>query len=283
MGEFTARTALLTGVELIRRRPLLVLLWAALLLAQATVFAAATREVMATTFSGRRATQLLPLSAAEAVVSLVVASVLWSSAFRAILRPAERRPLAFGPEELSVLAVWFIIQIVVQIVSGALQILLISRFSGVMDVRQIVNLGAAVSVLGLFWSAVASVWTFGRGQISPFRCWTIAKGRFWLLAGLVIGVAVLDRLAGAEVRELATALGRVFPPARVSPLEPFGVAAPQVQDLVQIPLLLRNAVLAPIGALQIAFIAGIVACAYRASAPESQAATFSSAVSGPAS
>jgi hypothetical protein len=278
MSEFTARNALLTGVELIRRRPLLVLLWAALLLAQATVFAAATREVMAMTFSGRRAAQLLPLTTAEAVVSLVVASVLWSSAFRAILRPAERRPLAFGPEELSVLAVSFIIQVVVMIVSGVLQVLLISRFSGVLDIRQIVNLVASVSVLGLFWSAVASVWAFDRRQVAPFRCWAIARGRFWMLATLVIGVAVLDRLAGAGVRQL---MATFVAPSSLSSL--IDGPPPRLQDAFQVPLLLQDVLFAAIGALQIAFIAGIVASALRASRSESQAATFSSVVSGPAS
>jgi hypothetical protein len=287
MDQFTARNALLTGLELIRRRPLLVLLWAAVLLVHTIVYVSAARELAVIAREGfasgrpvsRVSGQLLALSAVDLVISLVIAAVLWCSAFRAILRPADRRPLSFGSEELSVFAVWFITQIVVQIVAAALQLLMVSRFSAAVDVRLIVNVVTPVTILGLFWSSVASVWTFGRGQVAPFRCWTIARGRFWLLAGLVLGVAVLDRLAGEGVRLLATNFDHMFPVSHVSPTEPFGVSGPRLQDVFQIPALIRDGLLAAVGALEIAFIAGVVACAFRTSAAEPQVAPLST-VSG---
>ncbi len=287
MDRFTARNALETGVELIRRRPLLVLLWAAVLLAPFIVFAAAGRELAAIAradiFSGRPVGafngQFLSLSLVEFAVSLITAAVLWCSAFRAILRPADRRPLGFGPEELSVLATWIIVQAIVAIVSAGLPILIVQQFPS-LGPRLAVEAVAVGNVLGLFWSAVASVWTFDRGQIAPFRCWTIARGRFWLLAGQGVRVAVLERLAGAEVRQLAAALGNRFPVARASPLEPFGVAGPRVQDVFRIPALLQDVLLASLGALEIAFIAGVVASAYRAGAPRPQAEALSSTVAG---
>jgi hypothetical protein len=282
MDQFTARNVLLTGLELTRRRPLLVALWAAVLLVHTIVYAAAARELAVIAregfVSGRSATrvsgQLLALSGADLVVSLVIGAVLWCSAFRAILRPTDRRPLGFGSEELSVFAVWFITQIVVQVVAVALQLLIVEGF-GVVSPRLFLIMLTAVTVLGLFWSSVASVWTFGRGQVAPFRCWTIARSRFWLLAGLVLGVAVLDRLAGEGVRQLANNVSHLFPVAKASPLDPLGVPGPRIQDVFQAPALMRDVLLAAVGALEIAFIAGVVACAYSAAPSEPQAATVS--------
>jgi hypothetical protein len=290
MDRFTARNALETGFDLIRRRPLLVLLWAAVLLAQTLVYASAARELAAIAregiFSGRPASayngQALALTVVNSGVSLVVAALLWSSAFRALLRPAERRALAFGAAELAVFTAWLIIQLVAFGASIPLQMLIVGFFRAV-NPRLFLDLFIAVTVLSLFWSAVASVWAFGRGQIAPFRCWTIARGRFWLLAGLVVGVAVLDRVAGVGIGELATALRHLLPVAPISPSEPFGAPAPSVKDVFQAPALLRDVLSAAVGALEIAFIAGVVACTYRASGQEPQAASFSSVVSGPAS
>jgi hypothetical protein len=283
MDEFTASNALLTGVRLVRRRPWLVALWAAVLLAQTLVFAAAAQTFMAAVranlSSGRpvasQNVELLAFTLARAAVSLVFATLLWSSAFRAILRPALRRPLGFGPEELAVLGVWVITQGIVVIVSTPLPLLLVGRVA--VNPKLILDASAAVTVLGLFWSAVASVWAFDRRQVAPFRCWTIARGRFWLMAGLVVGVAVLDRLANVGIRQLAAALGYLLPPSNVVQ------ADPTVVDLFRVPALLQEVLSAGIGALEIAFVAGVVACAYRAGAPEPQAAAFSSAAGGPAS
>ena len=290
MDTFTARNALQTGFDLIRRRPMLVLLWAAAPLAQALAFTAISREFLAMTraaiFSGRPLGlangQFLALTIANLLLSLLIASLLWCSAYRALLRPAERPSVRFGREELAVFGVWFPIQLIAMIASAALQFVIGGRFAvsgfGVEEYSV-----AAVEALGLFWGAVAAAWTFGQGQIAPLRCWTIARGRFWLLAGLAVGVAVLDRLARFGVGQLTLTLRRLFPVSRISPTQPFGVAPPSVLDVVQVPLLTQYALMAAVGALEIAFIAGIVACAYRAAAAKPQAATFSSVVSGPAS
>jgi hypothetical protein len=280
MDEFTIGSALLTGVRLVRRRPWLVVLWAAVLLAQTLVFAAAAQAFMATVRASGEGlasqnVELLAFTLARAAVSLVFATLLWSSAFRAILRPVVRRPFGFGPEELSVFAVWAITQGIVVIISAPLPLLLLGRVP--VNPRLILNAGAAVTVLGLFWSAVASVWAFDRRQVAPFRCWTIARGRFWLMAGLVVGVAVLDRLANVGIRQLAAAVGYLLPPSNVVQAET------AVVDLFRVPALLQEVLSAAVGALEIAFVAGIVACAYRAGAPELQAAAFSSAARGPAS
>ena len=282
MDEFTAKGALQTGFDLIRRRPWLVLLGAALLLAETIGFVVGRQEFMGWVREGVDAGRtsdsfrgfLLPYTLAAALLSLVVTSVLWASAFRALMRPSVRVPLSFGLEELSVFATRLIIQLVAAVLSTPLQMFLFSRFNA-LDARVIVEVVmAALGVLGLFWSAVASGWAFATLQVAPFRCWTLARGRFWLLAGLVIGVAVVERLADAAIHQGVLALGRnpfLAPPVSTNPLQPAGA---RLETVFQLPVLLQDATYAVIGALVTAFVAGIVTSAYRASRAELQAANF---------
>ena len=274
MDEFTAGS-LSTGARLIRERPLLVLLWTVVLMAQTVVFAAAAQEIragaqgafLAGRFPSSVTGQLLSLNLVRLIVSLVIAALMWSSAYRAVLRPADRRLVGLGPEELSVFGAWVVTQLVVGVVSAALQFVIIGQFAPMdvmLAVGAMMNAAAVVGAAGLFWSAVASVWAFERRQIAPIRCWTIAGDRFWLLAALVLGVAILEHLAGAGVSRLTAA-----PPGS----NPLGVTAPHA-DPFGVPALLQQGLTAVLGALEIAFIAGIVATAYRASRPVDQAAAF---------
>ena len=274
MDEFTAGNAFSTGARLVRERPLLVLLWTVLLLAQTVVFTAAVQEIrasaqaafMAGRFSSAGSLQLLLLTWVRMLVALVIDALMWSSAYRAILRPDDRRPFAFGPDELSVFGAWFVTQLVVGIASAALQVLLIGPSASLSwDVRIVLNAATVVSGLGLFWSAVAGVWAFERRQIAPFRCWTIARDRFWLLAVLVLGVVVLERTASAGLGQLTAA-------PQGSGL--LGLTAP-LADLFSVAALVQHALTAVLRALEIAFIAGIVANAYSASRPADHAAAFS--------
>ena len=289
MVDFTAKGALLVGFDLIRRRPLLVLLWAGIFLLQTIAFAAVYRlfivAAQASIFDGGAASasfrgETFAFTLARAAVSLVVISVVWSSAFRALLRPAERGPLAFGLEELSVLASWLIVQLVVAAVSAPLPVFLVSRFNG-LNAQVIVQAVAAIEVLGRFWGVVAAVWAFERLRIAPFRCWSIARGRFWLLAVLIVGPAILERLVDAAVHRLVLALGRGLPFATPVPAYRFAPSGAQLQALFQPPALLQDVILAGIGALMVAFMAGVVASAYRASLSEPQAASFAGSVAEP--
>ena len=282
MDEFTAKGALQTGLDLIRRRPMLILLWAALLLADTIGFVVGRQELMGWVREGIDAGRpsgsfsgfLLPYTLAAAMLSLVVTSMLWASAFRALMRPSVRVPLSFGLEELSVFATRLIIQLVAAVLSPPLQMFLFSRFNA-LDARAIVEVVmAALGVLGLFWSAVASGWAFAKLQVAPFHCWTVARGRFWLLACLVIGVAVVERLADAAIHQGVVALGRnpIFaPPLSTNPFQPAGA---RLATVFQLPALLQDATYAVIGALVIAFVSGIVTSAYRASLAQPQAASL---------
>jgi hypothetical protein len=279
MERFTAKSALLTGVDLIRRRSWLVILWAAMSLALTIVFAESYAEFMARVRPGvfsQRTTRdgfLLAYSLAKAVISLVLTSVLWASALRAILRPAERRRLGFGPEELCVLGAWIIPEVVVALVSAPVTVVIISERLN-FQVLQIAM--AAVAIAGLFWSAVGAVWAFGKGQVAPIRCWTVARGRFWLLAGLVVGVAVLERLGVIGVQRLARAVAFHIGPVFAQPSPPTVALdpGPHFENLFEPAALLRYVLESVLGALQIAFLSGIVASAYRAAA-EPQAASVS--------
>ena len=282
MERFTAKSALLTGVDLIRRRPWLVVLWAALWLVLTLVLLVGYREVVAWTragiFDGSSRYSSEPLFAyalTEAVLQLVLTAVLWASAFRAILRPAERGPLRFGGEELFVLGALLVPLLVALVVSVPLSVVMVSTQAlsgGWLTIR---GPAMVVDVLVLFWGAVAAVWAFGRLQVAPFRCWRIARGRFWLLAGLVIGVVVLQHLAVAGIQPLTVALSAHFP-GNPSPL--VNPLLPRPADLTAVfrpPALLRDGLGAVIKAIEIAFVGGIVASAYRASPAQPQAASFS--------
>ncbi len=279
MNAFTTRSALLTGLELIRRRPLLVLLWAAVLLARAIVLAVIYQGFMAWVSargaSGAPVMHLGLLAGAYELVktglSMVVSVVLMASAFRAILRPGAPTALRLGREELLMFAAQAIVQLVVSLpVLAALWGLAKAHsLGGLISVsRPIVSM---FEIVGLFWGVVASVWAFDRLQIAPFRCWTIARGRFWLLAGLVVGVLVLRLVVNAGVDGVAGAMSYLLP------------AAGPPQDAFRASALFLDVMSAVLGALEIVFLAGIVSCAVRADGPEVQAASFSTVVSDPAS
>ena len=270
MNDFTPKSALLTGVDLIRRRPLLILLWVSVLLVQ-TVLVAWLYHFAA---DAARSTQsqsvlialILAVSLGRTGMFLFFNALLWGSAFRAVLRPADRRPLRFGREELHVLGAWFIVLFVVIIVSMPGPSLVASGVN-----HRLVRLAlGAVHALGRFWCMVAAVWAFDRLKVAPFRCWSIARGRFWLLAALVIGVLIVQRGTDAVVHRLAWIL-------------PLGRNA-SGPTILQPPVLLQNVESAVTGALGLALLAGVVARAYlTAESSRLQAAASSPAAGGPPS
>ncbi|HEY4028871.1 MAG TPA: hypothetical protein VGM25_00885 [Caulobacteraceae bacterium] len=291
MDAFTARNALLTGALLIRRRPLLVLLWAALFLALTMVFAVTFDAYMGWVSSryaagaGIASLNLLSgaYAVARAVLQMILAAILWTSAFRAILRPGTPPSLRLGGEELLVLGARVITQIAAAVPAFAFQGALFAPhgLAGLREVDRPIMM--ALDFLGVFWSAVAGVWAFEKAQIAPLRCWTIARDRFWLLAGLVLGVLLLRSLAAIGIAQLATTVGHLFPPA-IDPRGHLFIVSPKLQDAFKASALLRDILTAALRALEIVFLAGIVSSAYRARRQEPQAAaTFSSVVSGPAS
>jgi hypothetical protein len=265
MNDFTVQNALMTGVGLIKRRPLLILLWVFLLLLQSVFFAVIGAKMLAglQAAGGPRGALAGPFFAYTlgiSVLSLVLTALLWASAFRALLRPTDTVPLGFGLEELCIFVSQLIVQLLLGIVSSPLAILFIGRF-GVSGRRMDIYAVTALGVAALLWSAIASAWAFDHRRVGLFRCWNIAKDRFWLLAGLIVGVGVLQRLAEALFRRLLVASRP-------------GAAADPFQALSDPALLSLHVLLAVIGALAIAIVAGIVACAYRAGRPEHPAAVF---------
>jgi hypothetical protein len=266
MDEFRAGKALLAGARLIRRRPVLVMSWAALFLARALVLTAAYQGLLAwvsaRSAGGAPVTDLsLPLAGfglGRTALSLILSAVLFASAFRALLRPPASPYFGFGREELFVLAS----QVITQLIAGLPVLAVLAAITLVHGLGSVIAgdrwIVIIFQTLGLFWSVVASVWAFDTLEIAPVRCWTIARGRFWLLAGLVPGVLVLRLLAGAGLDGVAAGLSHSLP-----------VAAP-----------FRYVTSAVLEALEIALLAGIVSSAYRTGVPASQAASLSSAASG---
>lgn len=230
------------------------LTWAALFLARAIAFAAIDQNVLAwASARGSLAGHQLPLFAyglVKTLASMILAAVLLASAFRAILRPRAQAPFGFGREELLVLASQFITQLIaaLPVLAGFGAIVLVHGLAGVLPRGRWAE--TVFQTLGLFWSVVASVWAFGRLEIAPFRSWAIARGRFWLLAGLVLGVLVLRLFINAGVDDVAAALSRSLPAG---------------------PALFRNVMFAVLEALEIAILAGVVCTAYGARPPEPRA------------
>jgi hypothetical protein len=284
MGEFTAKSALLTGVDLMRRRPLLILLWVALLMAWSVASSITFQTFQAWRSAGIAAGrppssllgQSLVYTTSMTVATMVVQGVLWAWAFRAFAWPTERAPKALGRKELAAAASVVIVQLVVAAISGALIVFIsdwVIRAAGLIAVGPMTQApSAALGTLGIYWAAVAGVWAYARGEIALVRCWTLTRGRFWTVTGLAAGIAAIAYVLRAADRAL---IGMLTHQARLP--------AMTLQTLVGTPIIFVTLAGALITVLQMAFIAGIVVSAYRASHPEPQAASVSAGSAAPAS
>jgi hypothetical protein len=271
MDSFTAKGALLVGYDLIRRRPLLVLLWAVVFLAVdlATLAAFdAFRAWRETALAGRGAYGVMRMSmaynAAAIVMTTIVQGALWASAFRALLGLSGR----LGGRALMAAVSWVVVQLIATLASVPLTVFVTERavsvFGPTAAFSPALRAPAAVlGAMGLYWAAVAGTWAVARGEIALLRCWSMTRGRFWTVTGLVAGLAVVVYVLRAALRAL---LGVLHPHGGVITL----------QGLVASPAIFVTLTGVVITALQMVFLAGIVTSAYRASRSDRQTASFSS-------
>lgn len=260
-ARFTVRGALLEGGNLIRRRPMLLVTWTLLFLCL-SVIAAGIAQVQddmlrAQIAAGKSPNTIGPpyaLLGLEAVISLMFSSIVWASAFQALLRPEVRRPIGFGKAVLMVLAVRLVTQLAATLPLALLPLLAVYvRGSAILSVTGPV--ATAIGILGVLWSAVASVWAFDKLKFAPFRSWAVAKGHFWPFAVVFVLVALIIQMIGATVRTAALYL----PHTGLLPTRP-GLA-----NLASAPILAQMVAAAVLVALEIALLAGITAHAYKAS------------------
>jgi hypothetical protein len=264
MDGFTAKGALHAGLDLIRRRPLLILLWAVLFLAAdlATVGAHQTFQAWrgAQIAAGQTLYSLtgamMTYNMAVLVVTPVIQAVLWTSAFRAFLRPNERGPLALGREDLAAMVSWAIVELIVTLVSIPLTVFVtwqVTSAGGPIATQPMLQASESVfAAIGLYWAAVAGTWACARGEIGLLRCWTLTRGRFWAVTGLVAGLAVIAYGLRAGVRALLGVLTH------------HGLPPATLQGLVGSPVIFITLAGAVITALQMTFVVGVVTSAYRA-------------------
>jgi hypothetical protein len=223
MTTFSPVKAALEGVRMTRRKPLVLLAWAACYFAMLVVLGL----VVAFAFGGsvradlallsrtndlgelvgivaRRKGTLLPLIA----LAVALQSVITVAIMRAVVRPEDRR-LAYmraGQEEAR--------QFVVALVGWAVTLVVTALPSAVLVLigAGLINLGAVqtnrwVEVLGAIAVAGLSIWfgirlsllsitTFAEGKLDLRRTWALTDRHFWHLLGMYAVAFVITFLVG---------------------------------------------------------------------------------------
>lgn len=197
------------GFRVTRRHPGAVLLWAAVwlvgfvaMLVAAAPFLAPWMDEIATAEGGgpetlsagaQRAIQLAGF--AFMPVALLIQAVLLPAAYRAVLRPEERRfgYLRIGRDEARILLVSItlaVVSVALNIAGGWLEHL--ATTSAGLPAGLLVSL--AVFVVTLIFSVRASLiapLTFARRKLSFIEGWRASGPRFWPLLGLTVIVATM--------------------------------------------------------------------------------------------
>ena len=223
MTTFSPVQAALEGVRMTRRKPLVVLAWAACYFAMLVVLGL----VVAFAFGGtvradlallsrtndlrelidivaRRKGTLLPLIA----FAVALQSVISVAIMRAVVRPQERR-LAYvrvGPEEgrqfVVALVGWVVALVVTALPSAVLVLIGAGLISlGAVETNRWVEVLGAIAVAGLsIWAGIRlsllSITTFAEGKLDLRRTWTLTDHHFWHLLGMYALAVVLTILVG---------------------------------------------------------------------------------------
>ena len=223
MTTFSPVEAALEGVRMTRRKPLVLLAWAACYFAMLVVLGL----VVAFAFGGsvradlallsrtndlgelvgivaRRQGTLLPLIA----LAVALQSVITVAIMRAVVRPEDRR-LAYmraGQEEARQFVVALVGWVVTLVVTALPSAVLVLIGAG------LINLGAVqtnrwVEVLGAIAVAGLSIWfgirlsllsitTFAEGKLDLRRTWALTDRHFWHLLGMYAVAFVITFLVG---------------------------------------------------------------------------------------
>lgn len=223
MTTFSPVQAALEGVRMTRRKPLVVLAWAACYFAMLVVLGL----VVAFAFGGtvradlallsrtndvrelidivaRRQGTLLPLIA----FAVALQSVISVAIMRAVVHPQERRLayLRVGAEEARQFVValvgWVVALVVTALPSAVLVLIGAGLISlGAVETNRWVEVLGAIAVAGLsIWFGIRlsllSITTFAEGKLSLRRTWTLTDHHFWHLLGMYALAVVLTILVG---------------------------------------------------------------------------------------
>jgi hypothetical protein len=223
MTTFSPVEAALEGVRMTRRKPLVLLAWAACYFAMLVVlglvvafaFGGSVRADLAllsrtndlrelVDIVARRKGTLLPLIA----LAVALQSVITVAIMRAVVRPEESR-LAYmrvGQEEARQFVVALVGWVVTLVVTALPSAVLVLIGAG------LINLGAVqtnrwVEVLGAIAVAGLSIWfgirlsllsitTFAEGKLDLRRTWTLTDHHFWHLLRMYVVASVVALLVG---------------------------------------------------------------------------------------
>ena len=214
---FSATEAAFEGFRVVRRKPVLVLLWGAVYLAMFLVMFGVGSGSFARIMTLAQAVEQSAEPSLEDVrqlamayvglswlapVGLVVAAVLSAAVARAVLRPAEDAwgYLRLGKDELRVMAVSVVIGVMLGLASaiGFIVIGTIAHLGGASG-QAVMFLIALLLGLGLvallIWAAVrlslAVPMTLDRGRIVILESFKATRGHFWPLLGMSVIVFIM--------------------------------------------------------------------------------------------
>ncbi|CAN5450247.1 hypothetical protein BH10PSE4_BH10PSE4_20240 [soil metagenome] len=223
MTTFSPVEAALEGVRMTRRKPLVVLAWAACYFAMlvllglvvAFAFGGSVRADLAllqrtndlrewVDIVARRKGTLLPLIA----LAVALQSVITVAIMRAVVRPEERR-LAYmrlGKEEARQFVValvgWAVTLVVTALPSALLVLIGAGLISlGAVETNRWVEVLGTIAVAGLsIWFGVRlsllSITTFAEGRLDLRRTWTLTDRHFWHLLWMYALAVVITILVG---------------------------------------------------------------------------------------
>jgi hypothetical protein len=200
MTRLSATAAAFEGFRVMRREPKSVLVWTALWLAAlsviAFVLASGQKVVVSTPGADRGFSNIVQRFGSFSLVLIALLLIVWLTttvaAFRAVLRPHERRYfyLRLGADELR-LAIMSVVACVLGLLFGGVPAyLLYVLASPIMQAapafaRDIATAGAVVTVCLDIWLAVRlsliAVETFAERRFHLTAYWPLTRGRFWYL------------------------------------------------------------------------------------------------------
>ena len=223
MTTFSPVQAALEGLRMTRRKPVVVLAWAACYFAMlvalglvvAFAFGGTVRADLAllsrtndlrelVDIVARRQGTLLPLIA----LAVALQSVITVAIMRAVVRPDDRRLayLRIGPEEgrqfVVALVGWVVALVVTALPSAVLVLIGAGLISlGAVQTNRWVEVLGAIAVAGLsIWFGIRlsllSITTFAEGKLDLRRTWTLTDHHFWHLLGMYFVAFVITFLVG---------------------------------------------------------------------------------------
>ncbi len=299
---FSATNAATEGFRIVRREPWTIVAWAIMSLTITLVLLALLGPGLVALQAGRasvpgasvadRMASVVNRLVVDAVVlglSVLVAAVVGSAAYRAVLRPSDSgfARLRLGADELRtalMLSVFAVSCLVCATAAAA--VVYVSQIATPAGSNRGAVLVAAVMVcLAFAWVMIwlnvrlslAAPMSFSQGRLRVFAAWKLTRGRFWPLLGCYL-LAIIYMLFLVMVSAIAYGLIGVADGASISQMVEAAMRPRYASLLALNPaIVIYLMVRASVAAVIYAVIFAPAAAAYKAIAelsPDNQAAAF---------